>query len=255
MNKKYALCVGNNYPGTSAQLSGCVNDANDWAGLLANQGYQVEVLFEARKRDVMNRLVDLVAKAGWGDRIVFTYSGHGTWMPDRDGDEVDGRDEALVMADYMQGGLITDDDLQRVFGASTAGTGVLILSDSCHSGTVSRFSRHQVGADAAKPRFLSPAEFTDLTVDQVARAEEKAASAPRRTASLISGCGDLEFSYDAWFSGRANGAFTKAAIQTFRTSITLNTWFKAIRELLPTDSYPQSPELTATPYRKYTRAI
>ena len=32
---KKAVCIGiNNYPGTSNDLQGCVNDANDWCALL-----------------------------------------------------------------------------------------------------------------------------------------------------------------------------------------------------------------------------
>ena len=36
MGKKFALCIGiNDYPGTGSDLSGCVNDANDWGKILA----------------------------------------------------------------------------------------------------------------------------------------------------------------------------------------------------------------------------
>ena len=86
--------------------------------------------------------------------------------------------------------------------------------------------------------------------------ETRPASTPRPTSSLISGCGDLEYSYDAWFNGRANGAMSRVAIDTFRAGISLNSWYKAIRERLPSGSYPQTPQLTAaSAYRKYTRAL
>ena len=42
MSKK-ALCIGiNDYPGTDSDLSGCVNDANDWAAELASRGFAVD---------------------------------------------------------------------------------------------------------------------------------------------------------------------------------------------------------------------
>jgi hypothetical protein len=259
MNKKYALCVGNNYPGTSAELSGCVNDALDWSEFLITQGYEVEMLLEARKVDVVDRLRELVAKAGFGDRVVFTYSGHGTWVWDRNGDEADKRDEALVMADFAQGGLLIDDELEQIWANLRYGASALTLSDSCHSGTVNRFIPSvSTGSDVRpKAKFLSPANFTDLTPEDVAGIEERTAarSVPRKTSSLISGCGDLEYSYDAWFNGRANGAFTYAALRAWTAGVSLNSWHKAIRATLPSDAYPQSPELSATPYRKYTRAI
>ena len=41
MSKK-ALCIGiNDYPGTDSDLSGCVNDANDWAAELGGRGFAV----------------------------------------------------------------------------------------------------------------------------------------------------------------------------------------------------------------------
>jgi len=257
VNKKHAFCVGNNYPGTPAELKGCVNDMLDWAELLASQGYEVQMAHEATKADTLDVLRDLVSKVGWGDRIVFTFSGHGTWVPDRDGDEADGRDEAMVMADFRLGGghgLLLDDELQEVFGGLRAGASALTLSDSCHSGTVSRFS---AAFDQPKtPRFLSPVDLLDdLSDDRAVELERRAASTPRRTSSLVSGCGDLEYSYDASFDGRPNGAFTRTAIDTFRPGISLNAWFKEVRKLLPNDWYPQSPQLTASPYRKYTRAL
>jgi len=258
MNKRYALCVGNNYPGTNAQLSGCVNDAWDWSLVLAEGGYDVEVRVEATLKDTLEALTELVAKTGFGDRIVFTYSGHGTWLPDRDGDEADGRDEALVMADYVQGGLLVDDTLQEIFGHLKYGAGALILSDSCHSGTVSRLIPSiSTGSDVRpKIRFLSPTNFMDISADQARALERVPASLPRRTASLVSGCEDQEYSYDAWFSGRANGAFTRTAIDAYQPGVKLGAWHKRIRERLPRQAYPQSPALTAaTAYRKYSRAI
>ncbi len=257
MNKRYALCIGNNYPGTSAELNGCVNDALDWAELLALQGYEyIRIEREADKATTLDCLRRLVEQAGFGDRIVFTYSGHGTWIPDRNGDESDGRDEALVMADYAQGGLITDDELQAIFGELRRGAAALILSDSCHSGTVSRLIGTMAADTLMAPRFLSPANFTDLTDEEVTRRELVAASAPRPTASLISGCGDLEYSYDASFAGRPNGAFSRVAIDAYEPGISLSAWHRAIRAVLPTGFYPQSPELTAaSSYRRYLRAL
>lgn len=39
---KQALCIGiNDYPGTSSDLAGCVNDANDWTKVLKQRGFAV----------------------------------------------------------------------------------------------------------------------------------------------------------------------------------------------------------------------
>jgi len=258
VNKKYALCVGNNYPNTSAELFGCVNDANDWSRTLRDAGYVVGLMTEAAKGDVMDALTEMIANAGFGDRVVFTYSGHGTWMPDTDGDEVDGRDEAMVMADYMEGGLLLDDELHRIFSVAKYGVGKLILSDSCHSGTLARV---MVGATPPQmrriPKFLSPATFTDLDSSMVKTLERQLkVSKPRPSASLISGCEDAELSYDASFSGRSRGAFTHYALDAYKPGIKLGAWHNEIRKRLPNSWLPQSPALTTqTSYRRYIKAI
>jgi metacaspase-1 len=264
VRQKYALTVGiNEYADPSVRLRGCVNDARDWAQLLRAQGYATNTLLDsqATQANIVSALVRMVALAGFGDRVVFQYSGHGTWLPDRDGDEADGRDEALVCYDYREGGLLLDDTLQKIFGNLKRGAGALILSDSCHSGTVSRMvdlRRTPPGAPMplATAKFLSPAEFLDdLPTARAVEMEQKAAGVPRKSASLISGCADLEFSYDSSFNGRSNGAFTRAAIDAFTPGISLKRWYDDIRRELPNAQYPQAPQLTASAYRRYAKAL
>lgn len=257
MSDRIALCVGNNYPGTPYELSGCVNDANDWAARLEAAGYATWVMLEPTAADMLDVLERKIAATGWGDRFVFTYSGHGTWVPDVDGDEADRRDEAMVAGDME---LVLDDALQAVFAKVARGAGALILSDSCHSGTVSRFMSppgHTPPADGAVPRFIPPTAFTrNLSETRVAELEARPASTPRPTANLISGCRDTEYSYDAWFGDRPNGAFTRAAIDAYRPGQSLARWFRAIRATLPNDDYPQTPQLTTSSlYRRYAAAL
>lgn len=252
MNKRYALCIGNNYPGTGAELQGCVNDAKDWGMLLAAEGYDVEIITEATKAQITLGLMDLVGRLGFGDRGVFCYSGHGTWVPDSSGDEPDARDEALVPSDWTSGYLVTDDELDQIFSTRRYGAGVLMLSDSCHSGSVSKF----VASGArGTPKFLPPSRLGRGLPERLDTLTKVAPTPAPAGVSLISGCGDLGYSYDASFNGRANGAFTRMAIDSFQSGISLNSWFKGLITKLPTEWYPQTPELTASAYRKYTRAI
>jgi hypothetical protein len=264
VNKRFALCVGNNYPGTGFDLNGCVNDANDWAELLAREGYNVELLLEANKRQVLDALNALVGTVGFGDRIVFTSSGHGTWIPDGNGDESDGRDEALVMAGLSRYDLLVDDEIEDVFSKLPYGSRVLILSDSCHSGTVSRFMPEAQFGDAhqarfpGERRFISPIELNiPISYERAVEIEQLPASRSRTGGvSLISGCADSEYSWDSWFDERANGAFTRAAIDNYMPRVSLGRWFSRIRSVLPAPHlFPQTPQLTTTTYRKYTRAL
>jgi hypothetical protein len=61
-------------------------------------------------------------------------------VPDLDGDEPDGTDECLCPHDVRKNGPITDDELYESFSSLERGAKLLMISDSCHSGTVTRFA-------------------------------------------------------------------------------------------------------------------
>ena len=76
MGKKFALCIGiNDYPGTGSDLSGCVNDANDWGKLLSQKGFTVKKLLNknATRKNILDNLKSLIDKAAKGDSIIFQY--------------------------------------------------------------------------------------------------------------------------------------------------------------------------------------
>ena len=186
-----------------------------------------------------------------GDSVVITYSGHGTWQPDEDGDEPDGRDEALCPHDLATQGPLLDDELFEIFSQAARGARVVFLSDSCHSGSVARMAPPREGSQRGRIRFLPPATF--LSEDKAARARKVEKAPPRGlsrgTALLISGCKDTEYSYDASFGDRPNGAFTRAALDILPElsgGATYVDWHKAIRAVPPSSAYPQTPQLMAS---------
>jgi hypothetical protein len=80
----------------------------------------------------------------------------------------------------------------------------------------------------------------------------------RGTALLISGCADTEFSYDASFAGRPNGAFTRVALDALSKlggDATYADWHTAIRATLPSADYPQTPQLMATRHQRRWRVL
>ena len=262
---KRSLHIGiNDYPGTGSDLSGCVNDANDWREALEQRGFQATSLLddEAKKSDMVEAISKIVADTGKDDIAVITYSGHGTWVPDEDDDEADGRDEALCPYDIMDGNILTDDELYEIFGQRTWGARIIFISDSCHSGSVSRANNRMMGAESdtwkfPKTRFLAPEIYLkgDRTLLQRAKRVENTQGKwnIRAATVLFAGCKDTEYSYDAWFNERANGAFTYAALQTLKNldnEATYRDWFKDIRKLLPHVQYPQTPQILASRYQK-----
>jgi metacaspase-1 len=259
---KRALCVGiNDYPGTQNDLSGCVNDANDWTAALKARGFETDQLLDksATKAAMLAALGEVVKKAVPGDLVVFQYSGHGSYIFDQDGDEPDGTDEVLCPWDIGQNRPISDDELHDVFAEREKGVKIVMISDSCHSGTVSRFAPPiETGTRTSRVRFLPPENFLPkerITAATRGRAIRHAASPPGRHQSLlVAGCQDAELSYDAWFNGRANGAFTYVALQALKGlpgNATYKQWYKAIRDGLPSAQYPQTPNLYGSATQKH----
>lgn len=252
---KRSLHVGLNYPGTSAELGGCINDAFDWADKLGGLGYTPTLLQEPTGDQILDAIHDGLAGMKRGDRFVFTYSGHGSYVPDSDGDEIDGLDEVICPSDFRSR-YIKDDELSAAFDAATSGVRRTFLSDSCHSGTVSRFA----GLQVPRRRFMPPhmimrdIEAADSAVRLLKQG--KTVNRSKVPAVLISGCADDEYSYDATFVGqggvsRGNGAFSRVAIDAYEPGQTMISWFRRIRSGLPTAHFPQTPHLTARLHQRY----
>ena len=147
---KKAICVGiNNYPGVLNDLKGCVNDANDWAELLAEFDFEVSVMLDSQgtRENIKTALRDLVSSLDSGDYGIFTYSGHGTYNRDTSGDEPDSYDEAL----YVYDGILLDDELREILDNLNPQASLAVISDSCYSGTVTRVVEED---HYAKPRFV-----------------------------------------------------------------------------------------------------
>jgi hypothetical protein len=269
---KHALCIGiNNYPGTHMDLAGCVNDAKDWSAELAARGYAVTQLLDAAatKAAMADALAAVIGRAARGDSVVITFSGHGTFVPDLNGDEVDGLDEGLCPHDIQTGGgALLDDEIAVLFGARKAGVRLVLISDSCHSGTVTRAAADpDVPDDVPRPRFMPMGNW--MRPDQLPRGASGKpvasvavtsgaspfASAMNKGLSdlLMSGCkeGPNNFSYDARIKGRPVGAFTYYALKALRTlpaGASYADWHAAITpKFLPSTTYPQSPQLVGSP--------
>jgi len=257
---KTALCIGiNDYPGTGNDLAGCVNDARDWADALTERFFETEIMLDAQAtgdaiRDGIRRKL---GGAATGDVVVITYSGHGTWVPDDDGDEPDHRDEALCPFDIFTAGPLLDDELYDLFSERERGVRVVLISDSCHSGSVNQLAP-SLHPDAGRVRFLPPSAFLSPDRARVAARMPRIAATgrPRYASLLMSGCQDLEYSYDAHFGDRPNGAFTYVAVDTLRelkSEATYAEWMADIAKRLPSQDYPQTPGLSGSrAQRKWT---
>ena len=152
----------------------------------------------------------------------------------------------MIPHDIAANGPLLDDELFALFSAAAEGVRTVLISDSCHSGTLTRLSR-PLGDNRCSSRFLAPSTF--LTSPALAAGRGTVRARPRSAALLLSACRDTEYSYDATFAGRPNGAFTYvalAALADLPPGGTYRDWLRAIRAHLPSQNYPQTPALQAS---------
>lgn len=271
MSTRRGLCIGinrfANIP-TSNWLSGCVNDAQDMAALLKDAyGFgsrDVCVLTDAKatKAAVMDHLDALVvaAEAGRIEHLVFSFSSHGTQVPDLSGDEADRVDEALVAYDMAEAGdswdldtVVVDDELHAMLDRVPEGVLVEVFLDTCHSGTGLRAMDLLPGR---RPKFLpppTPAGFDAIvdrdlvTIVDGGRRGSRSTTEPASLAGpvLFAACRADQTASDARFEGRSNGAFTYFLIKQLRHAhkAPRATVAKDVRAQLRSQRFSQSPQL------------
>lgn len=96
------------------------------------ENMRVLVNDKAKATHILDGLDWLATVSDENDVVVFCYQGHGTELPDDDGDEPDGFDEAIVAWEVTIDGCITDDMLADKFDTMTA-DGIAIVLDCCLS--------------------------------------------------------------------------------------------------------------------------
>jgi metacaspase-1 len=209
------------YQGWDGVLTACEFDANDMRAIAESQGFQPRSLLtaEATSQAVLGVIEAAAGELGPGDLFLCTYSGHGGQVPDRNGEgEEDRSDETWVAYDRQ----IVDDELYALWGRFAPGVRIFVLSDSCHSGTVTKnieadvpdpvSTRDKAAAESprykALPRdvmiatYRANAQLYDDIQKRVPGAEK---ADPAATVLLISGCRDDQLSLD----GFSNGLFTE----------------------------------------------
>lgn len=263
-----ALCIGiNQYPAGRDDLKGCVNDARAWAGLLVEHyGFppaDVKVLLdaEATKAKIVAGLKALLARAKAGDRLVFTNASHGTYVADDTGDEE--YDEAICPYDCDKH-LLIDDELRELFAGLPTGVSLSVISDSCHSGTLTRAALADAAPgmpfkDDRRVRFLNPAHLgrRALKAPGKAKARDRQRYPQAQMKEiLLSGCDPTEYSYDALIDGAYHGALTAMALTAIRSANYEITWQQLharVCSLLDAGDFPQHPQLEGSSANKKKR--
>ena len=271
--KAHSLHIGLNavsgaaYGGWTGPLAACEFDANDMAAIAGGKGIKPTVLLtkKATRTNVLTEMRSAAKALVAGDLFFLTYSGHGGQVPDVNGDEPDKQDETWCLFD----GQLIDDELYFELSGFAAGVRVLVLSDSCHSGSVTRdrpppppppgqrvklmpasvamrvYREHQAFYDKLQLDLAKAAGKVVLDPDT---ALANVAASSRLTAIvrkfkpavlLISGCQDNQTSMD----GDHNGAFTEQVLAAWNHGAfkgNYGTFHARIRNAMPPT---QSPNL------------
>jgi len=235
MSKRVALLFGLNYEGTNNALRGCVNDVNNMSKWLEDQGFECEKCcdYTTTCASYMIRKISELAHRTHIEKIETVwihYSGHGTYIKDKSGDELDGHDECLCPSDLV---LIPDDYLQDLFKTFSRKTKLIFMADCCHSGTISDLP------------FSWDYENLTYTRDNEEKFKNKIVT--------ISGCKDDQTSADAYLpdsiSGQHqfSGAMTTHLLQLlYKGTFDLFSICKELNILLKANGFEQRPRLSSS---------
>lgn len=247
---KKCLLIGINYTGTDFALNGCINDSNNMRGFLVSNKYfsDSEITFMndlqsgqlyPSKANIMaqfNEMVKFANDNASAQQILLfiAYSGHGTYVTDKTGDEKDSRDECLCPIDCDKSGYIVDDDIKtNLINKLGANVKLVFISDSCHSGSVLDL-KYEYNLTSA----LSTVKVNNIN-DTLC------------SVILVSGCRDDQTSADAYEPDTVTkiseyqGAMTASFLSNFKDEINYETLIKNMYKWLSLKRYTQKPQLSS----------
>jgi metacaspase-1 len=259
---------GSHYGGWNGPLTACEADARAMAGIARAEGYDTHLLLtaQATRAAVLESLDRAAQVLTSGDILLLTYSGHGGQLPDVNGDEADLQDETWCLYD----GELVDDELGVAWSAFAAGVRILVLSDSCHSGTVTRLAYDELARTGAARRPVPPsggaaALYRAMPEDVARRTYRQNRDVYRRIAAalpaalppitcavrLISGCQDNQLSLDGTF----NGLFTATLLRVWKDGAFRGDYYRFHRDIVRRMPPTQSPNhfVTGVPNDAFDR--
>jgi hypothetical protein len=258
MARGIALTTGLNsvdpthYGGWSGELLACEADAHDMAHIALSKGFDVTTLLtkQATRASLVSAVTDAARSLKSGDIFMLSYSGHGGQLPDLNDDERDAQDETWCLYD----GELVDDEIYALLGSFERGVRILVFSDSCHSGTVTKMAFYRTAgklvglnetAAGTRYRFMPP-EVAARTYREHQRfydpilknsSLKEARDAVKASVILISGCQDNQLSADGTF----NGLFTANLLQVWnegKFNRRYRAFHRAIGSRMPPDQTP-----------------
>ena len=224
-------------------LSSCELDADNMHELLKKQKFRAKTL-KTKKATTKNVIKEIRSAAKIllaGDTFLLSYSGHGAQVEDLSGDEADGEDETWCLYDRM----FLDDEQRELYAEFAEGVKIVVLSDSCHSGSATRSAKSNSSAELRPHECGELREMEERTAvavylgrkkeyDQIQRNLQNPPPKLKASRVLFSACQDYEHAmgYDdggvftvalikIWNGGKFKGSYGDLAKQ-IRTELQTN---------------------------------
>ena len=258
--QKYAVFVGiNDYiefedePG--GDLRGAESDALLMRSVLIDRWGVLEpntrtLLSREATKDAIRESITtfLSQRAGPDDLAIFYFAGHGSQAFDLDGDEPDGLDETLAPTDVLKTSAERDirDDEFRVW-LSAIPARVVVILDSCHSGTATRgtgpmrariLDREIPSEGGREPERVRERYDPESMSDGSATIIEVAAAGPNQSA--------MEGVFLTDGTGEQRGAFTYHLVRALWEASPTATYDDVVGRVissLKADEFMQDPQL------------
>lgn len=224
MGKGYALIIGINkvqalhYNGWDGALSQPESDASLVKSKADEYSFESQLLIteDATRDKVIVGITNMALQAEAGDLVFIYYSGHGGQVPALEShDEDDHMNETWCLYD----GQLVDDELYSLWSKFKEGVRVFLVSDSCHSGTISKVmvSKNEL-IPKNMPNYMMKGVYTK-NVDFYNGIYKQLSVQPQEEIKIsvlsYGGCQDCQSSYV--FASDTNSLFTTHFIKMLDT--------------------------------------
>lgn len=191
---------------------------------------------QATRSAVRQAIGELTRTATAGDLACIYYAGHGSQVPDHNRDELHGEDQTWCLHDDQ----LIDDEIHVLLGGFVAGVRVLVISDSCMSGTVTKGLTGE--RSRAAPRDIAEAVYAQ---NRSVYGSRQATSFLRTRVELLA-ASDMQ---QLAFESNGHGCFTRALLDACADAgaLTYEQLFASIRQRMRNTEqdpqrYPLGPE-------------
>lgn len=275
----YALLVGiDAYPAPVNPLRGCVNDIHRLETLLRERltpagaqsaSFQPRVLTDAQatRQAIIDGFRQHLSQAGAEDVALFYYSGHGSQAPSPPAFwhlEPDRLDETLVCWDSRlpepdRWDLADKELAQLIAEVAAGGAHVVVILDSCHSGSGTRAAAESEVRSRRVPtdERTRPIESFLVSAEQATELGATGGDArgggwfrlPRGRHVVLSACSPEEEAKELALGGEQRGAFSYYLLETLQRAsapLTYRDLAKRVNALVRANVALQSPQMEAT---------